>query len=87
MKTPKKQPLPKTQPAKKILQDEMRWSGEDMQYRKRGENGKPDAGSAVTGKDMRPEESASPDRRKAPHKYEQIAMKKGGSVPKTRKLK
>lgn len=87
MKKPKKPDLPKKQSPKKDWQDTLRWSGEDMQYRKRGENGKPDAGSPITGKDMRPEESASPDRRKAPHKYEQLAMSKGGSVPKTRKRK
>lgn len=87
MKTPKKQDVPKKQSAKKDWQDSLRWGGEDMQYRKRGENGKPDAGSAITGKDMRPEESASPDRRKAPHKYEQQALKKGGVVRKPRKTK
>ena len=86
MKTPKPN-VPKKQSPKKNLQDDLRWSGEDMQYRKRGENGKADAGSAITGKDMRPEESASPDRRKSPYKYEQQALKKGGVVRKPRKTK
>lgn len=79
MKTPK-QKLPKAQSPKKNWQDEMRWSGEDMQYRKRGENGKPDAGRAITGKEMRPEESAQPDRKKAPFDTQKLA--KGGVVKK-----
>lgn len=87
MKTPKQNALPKKQSAKKNMQDDLHWSGEDMQYRKRGENGKADAGSAITGKDMRPEESASPDRKKAPHKYEQQALKKGGKIMPKRKSK
>lgn len=77
---PPKQNVPKKQSAKKNVQDNLRWSGEDMQYRKRGENGKADAGSPITGKDMRPEESASPNRRKFPDNMEQLELRKGGKV-------
>ena len=78
---------PDTSTPKQRLADELRWSGEDMQYRKRGANGKADAGSAVTGKDMRPEESASPNRRKFPDNMEQLELRKGGKVTPMRKRK
>jgi hypothetical protein len=77
MKTPK-QKLPKTQSPKQRYMDELRWSGEDMQYRRRGENGKPDAGKPMTGKDMN-DYFVEPVTKKKPAQPKQ-ALHKGGIV-------
>lgn len=75
MKTPK-QKTPKKDPPKKRIYDSLRKEGRGMQYRPADEG----PNDRITGKDMRPEVSATPDWRKFPEKYQQEELAKGGLV-------
>lgn len=79
MKTPK-QPVPKTESAKKRMQDALRWSDEDMQYRKG------DAGKVIKGDEMNDKRPALPKGMKPIRDLERDAkFAKGGLVKKAKK--